>query len=684
MPPDARPPEAETVLLRAIAAACRVPPPRNVAEWADAERVVPPETGSPWPGPWRTERVPYLREIMEVLTLSHPAREITFVKSAQVGGSEAALNLIGQCMAETPTPIMIMLPSLDMMRAYNDLKLGPMIASNPTLRRRVAEDSEAGEAGSTTTRKHFPGGFCHLVTANSGANLQMRSARVVLMEEVSDYPGEAGARGDPVAQLVVRTDMYTGREKIVRVSTPAEEGTCRVTAAYERSSKGRFHVPCPECGARQVLEWENLRWPAGKPQEARYHCQGCGVGIEHTHKPAMIAAGAWVHERPDLLTTHAGYHLNGLYSPVRAWADLAAQWEHSQGDQEALKTFVQQRLGRAWRVAGEAPEWQRLYDRREEWAPGTVPAGALVLTAGIDVQRDRLEASVWGWAANRESWLIDHIIIPGSPFQWRTWEQVATLLEAIYPHESGGALPVMQAAVDSSDGVSTAEVYAFCRRLGARRAVAVKGRDGLPQAIAPGGKVEVKRNGQRIGRQSLWIVGSSYLKGEFYGHLRLDRPTAESGAPFPPGYVHLPTHVAGEEFCRQLVAEELRRSRTRQGFAKLEWVKTRDRNEALDCRVYARAAAVLLGTDRWSAQRWDDHAAAAANRLAHRPTMQAALALPPTAEEADDEAEEAAAAASLPDIAAPAVAIPSPAHLPPKPPAQSVRPRSWGIRSSAW
>jgi phage terminase large subunit GpA-like protein len=303
-----------------------------------------------------------------------------------------------------------------------------------------------------------------------------------------------------------------------------------------------------------------------------------------------------------------------------------------------------------------------------------------VLTAGIDVQRDRLEASVWGWAANRESWLVDHIVIPGSPFLWRTWEQVATLLEAVYPHESGGALPVLQAAVDSSDGVSTAEVYAFCRKLGTRRAVAVKGRDGLPQAIAPGGKVDVKRNGQRIGRQSLWIVGSSYLKGEFYGHLRLDRPTAESGAPFPAGYVHLPTHVAGEELCRQLVAEELRRTRTRQGFAKLEWVKTRDRNEGLDCRVYARAAAVLLGVDRWPAHRWDEQAAAAANRIALRPVLQSALALPATQEEEDADAESAA----VPDEAPPAPPPPFLRPPPLSPPSAAPRPRTWGSTASAW
>jgi phage terminase large subunit GpA-like protein len=688
MPPDAAPPDAEELLLRAVADACDVPPPRDVAEWAEAERIVPAESGSPWPGRWNTARVPYLREIMQVMSLSHPARRVTFVKAAQLGGSEAALNLIGQIMAETPTSVLTMLPSIDMVRGYNRLKLDPMIAATPRLRERVRDQVERDDEASTVTFKRFPGGYLQLLTAASSANLQMRSARVLICEEVSDYPIDTGGRGDPVAQLEARSIAYAGREKIIKVSTPAEEGSCRVTEEYERSSKGRYLVPCPHCGERQALEWESLRWPKGRPLDAEYHCVACGAGIAHAHKPAMLAAGAWVHERPEMVDLHAGYSLSGLYSPTLSWADLAEEWERVHGDQEKTKTFVQQKLGRAWRVAGEAPEWQRLYDRREEWLPGTVPAGALVLTAGVDVQRDRLEASIWGWGRARESWLVDHVVISGSPFLWRTWEQMATLLNASYPHEAGGAVPIALSAVDSSDGVSTAEVYAFVRRVGVRRAVAVKGRDGLPQAIAPGGKVDVKRNGQRIGRLKPFLVGSSYLKGELYGHLRLDRPTAESGEPFPPGYVHLPVHVAGEEFCRQLVAEELRRGKARNGTLRLEWVKTRERNEALDCRVYARAAAVLLGVDRWSDARWQELAAAVAMAAPRAPVLQHALALgEPDAEmeDADDAPDHAPAppvAMVPPPVKSDTVSHP-PAAAPRPPPA--VRPRSWSAGfGAAW
>ena len=668
MQPTALPRDAEALLLNAVAFACRVAPPRNVAEWAEAERIVAAESGSPWPGRWKTDRVPYLRQIMEVMTLSHPARRVTFLKSAQIGGSECALNMIGQVMAETPAPVLVMLPSIDMMRGYNRLKLDPMINASPALAARVEEVVARSGEESTATFKRFPGGYLQLLTANSSANLQMRSARVLLMEEVSDYPMDADGRGDPVRQLEARAIIYAGREKICKVSTPAEEGSCRVTAAYEASSQGKFLVPCPHCQTKQTLEWENLRWPKGQPQAAQYHCSDCGTGIDPIHRPAMLAQGEWVHAKPELLTEHAGFAINALYSPTISWADLAAEFEEVKDDAEGLKTFTQQKLGRAWRIAGEAPEFQRLYDRRESWAPGTVPIGGLKLTAGIDVQRSpgRIEVFVWAWGRNRQSWLVDHVVVVGSPFAWRTWEQVSAVLETVYPHQAGGALPISLAAVDSGDGTTTAEVYAFVRKMGARKVIAVKGRDNQPQAIAPGGKVDVKRSGKRVGQLKPWLVGSSYLKGEFYGQLRLEKPTAESGSAYPPGYVFLPEHLAGEEICRQLVSEEIRRHKIRAGVFRQEWVKTRERNEALDGRVYARAAASLLGIDRWQEPDWER---AARELTLYQPAKRAMQPALDIADQPDDLAGEDLAPDDTPEA-------PEPITRPP-PPAKTGRSRFW-------
>lgn len=690
-PADAEPAtaRAEAILLQALSRVLDVPPPRSADLWADAERKIAAETGSPWPGQWSTDRVPYLREIMQVMTLSHPCRRVTLKKSAQVGGSEAGLNLIGQCMAETPAPILVMLPSIDMMLGYNRLKLDPMIQATPALSRRVQDVVSRDEASSTVTFKRFPGGYLQLLTANSGANLQMRSARVLVKEEISSYPDDTDGRGSPSTQIEARAIAYSGREKILEISTPGEEiaGSqvgCRVSRSYERSSRGRYLVPCPHCDHRQTLEWERLRWTKGKPETAEYHCGGCGAAIEHRQKAAMIAAGEWVHEFPDRVDRHAGYEINSLYSPMMSWAAVVEKWESVEGDQQEEKTFVQQYLGRAWQQKGEAPEWKRLYDRRETWPAGTVPAGVLALTCGVDVQRSpgRLEAHVWGWGRNRESWHVDHVVIPGDPFQWRTWEALAAVLDGTYAHPSGGALPILLTAVDSGDGVTTAEVYTFTRKMG-RRVIAIKGRDELPQAISAGGKVDVNRGGKRVGRFKPWLVGSSYLKGEFYGQLHLERPTAESGEGFPRGYVHLSDTLAGEEVCKQLTAESLRRVKHRNGQTGLEWVKTRA-NEALDCRNYARAAATLLGMDRWQDARWAElEAAAATPAEAHRPAAQLGLAMtePDNGHEDLPEGEEGAGEGAEEDVPPPPPPPPAPRParqvvLPPKPPAQPAAPKT--------
>ena len=241
-----------------------------------------------------------------------------------------------------------------------------------------------------------------------------------------------------------------------------------------------------------------------------------------------------------------------------------------------------------------------------------MPADGLFLTAGVDVQRDRLEISVWAWGADRQSWLVEDRRLAGAPHQPPVWDELRGMLGERWRHASRHLLPIAIAAIDSGDGMTTAEVYAFVRRGGAARTIAVKGQDALRAAIGTRSSTEVRRNGRRMGGVRVWPVGSSFLKGETYGWLRLERPTQESGSGYPAGYVHLPVHAAGEEFCRQLTAEQLVARRGRNGYRRLEWVKTRERNEALDCRVYARAAAAALGMDGWGQGRWQRLAAALA------------------------------------------------------------------------
>jgi phage terminase large subunit GpA-like protein len=549
---------------------------------------------------------------MDALSPSHPARRIVFMKGAQVGATEAGNNWLGYILHHVPAPVLAVQPTVELAKRFSRQRIDPLLEETPALNERVAP-ARARDSGNTLLAKEFLGGILVLTGANSAVGLRSMPARFLFLDEIDAYPGDVEGEGDPIALAEARARTFGWRRKVFLVSTPTIHGISRIEREYEASDQRRYFVPCPHCQAMQWLRFERLVWEKDNPAGAAYRCEACERLIGEHHKTAMLEAGEWRAGRKADDPSTVGFHLSSLYSPVGwlSWEKIARDWMAAQGDDRAIKTFKNTVLGETWQEAGEAPDWQRLYDRREDWPVGTIPMPVLLLTAGIDVQRDRIEASVWGWGRDRQSWLIVHRIIQGNPFEGAVWDELRTLLDESWRHESGQRMGISVAGIDSGDGMTTAEVYGFVRRVGTR-ALAMKGQDALRQAVGQPSPTEVRRGGRKLGGLKVWPVGSSFLKAETYGWLNLNRPTEESGDPFPPGYVHLPVHAAGEEFCRQLTAEQLVTRATKNGFRKMEWVKTRERNEALDCRVYARAAAVAIGVDSWSDARWARMAASLA------------------------------------------------------------------------
>ena len=597
--------DGEAEVRAAWCAGIKPEPMLTVSQWADQHRMLS-SRGSAEPGRWRNSRTPYLAEIMDCLSPSHPAQRVVFMKGAQIGGTECGNNWIGYIVHHAPGPMLAVQPTVELGKRFSRQRIEPLLEETPVLRGMVAAARER-DSGNTMLSKEFAGGQLVITGANSAVGLRSMSARYLFMDEVDAYPGDVEGEGDPIALAGARSRTFGVRKKALLVSTPTIAGQSRIEREYEASDQRRFYVPCPHCDEKQWLKFPNLRWDKGQPETVAYHCEECGAAIKERHKTAMLAAGEW-RATATAKSVHAvGFHLSALYSPVGmlSWVEIAQDWEDSQGDDRKIKTFKNTVLGETWQERGDAPDWQRLYDRREEWPRGTVPAGGLFLTCGADVQRDRIEASVWAWGRDRQSWLIEHRIIAGNPFEAAVWTELRAMLDEQWRHESGQRLGLSMTAIDSGDGMTTAEVYAFVRAASSARVIAVKGQDALRQAIGVAGRTEVRRNGTKVGGLKVWPVGSSYLKGETYGWLKLDRPTEESGDPFPPGYVHLPEHEASEEFCRQITAEQLMTRTNKAGFRKMEWVKTRERNEALDCRVYARAATAAMGMDGWGTVRWD-------------------------------------------------------------------------------
>jgi phage terminase large subunit GpA-like protein len=573
----------------------------TVSAWADRYRMLSTKESAE-PGRWRTARTPYLREIMDCLSPTSPIERVVFMKGAQVGGTELGLNWVGYAIHHAPGPMMIVWPTTEMAQRNSKHRIDPLVEESPVLREIIAP-ARSRDSGNTVLMKEFRGGVLVMTGANSAVGLRSMPVRYLFLDEVDAYPLDVDGEGDAIILSEARTRTFA-RRKILLVSTPTIAGASIIEREYEASDQRRYFVPCPHCAHRQWLRFEQLRWEPGRPQDAAYVCEACEEPIAEHHKPRMLELGQW---QAQAESRTAGFHLSSLYSPWRRWREIAESWEkatRAEGRSVAMiKTFKNNELGETWVEEGEAPDWQRLLERREDYPIGTVPAGGLLLTAGADVQKDRIEVSVWAFGRGKECWLVEHRVLMGDTAREAVWQRLADLLAETWTHEGGAQLPLARLAVDT--GFATQEAYTFVRRVRDGRVMAVKG---APKGVALIGTptaVDVTQGGKRLRRGvKVFSVAVGIAKRELYDHLRLAPDVAEDGVrpAYPAGYVHLPKIDA--EFLQQLCAEQLVTRRDRHGFAVREWQKMRERNEALDCYVYARAAASAAGLDRFEERHW--------------------------------------------------------------------------------
>ena len=375
----------------------------SVSQWADQYRMLA-SRASAEPGRYRTSRTPYMREIMDALSPSDPAQRVVFMKEAQVGATEAGNNMIGFVISHAPGPMLAVQPTVELAKRNSRQRIDPLIEESASLRERV-RPSRARDSGNTMLSKEFPGGILIMTGANSAVGLRSTPARYIFLDEVDAYPASADEEGDPISLAEARSLTFAHRRKVFLVSTPTVKGVSRIEREFEASDQRRYFVPCPHCGEAQWLKFERLRWDKGRPGTAAYHCEVCEQPIAEHHKTSMLEAGAWRVTAQSTDPATVGYHLSALYSPVGwlSWERIARGWEAAQGSDDAIRAFKNTILGETWVESGEAPDWNRLLDRKEYWPAGTVPANALFLTAGVDVQKDRIEADVWAWGRGLES-----------------------------------------------------------------------------------------------------------------------------------------------------------------------------------------------------------------------------------------------------------------------------------------
>ena len=502
-------------------------------------------------------------------------QEVVVMAGAQLGKTEAILNIIGYHIDNNPCPILVLQPTLEMAQAFSKDRIAAgLLRSTPVLKDKV-KDPRARDSGNTTLHKVFAGGAITIVGANSPAGLASRPIRIVLCDEVDRYPTSAGTEGDPISLARKRSATFWNR-KVIMVSTPTNKGASRIEDAYSKSDQRQYYVPCKHCHHSQVLKWANVKWDDGQPETAKYLCEECGVLWTEADRVWAIRNGEWIAKEP--FKGIAGFAINGLCSPWTPLSDGVRDFLSVKKNPEQLRVWTNTYLGETWEDAGERLDDFELADRREEMP--FVPDDVIVMTAGVDVQDNRLELTVIGWGRDDESWVLDHITLYGDPSTPQLWTDLDSRLLQQYETESGRLLGIRAAAIDSG-GHFTNSVYTFCKKNQGRRIFAIKGVGGDGKAIA--GKPS-KNNTVKC---PLFPIGVDTVKDLMFSRLKIK----EQGA----GYVHF-ADTLNDEYFRQLTAEKAV-TRFHRGFKKRVFEKVRARNEALDCMVYAIAAYSILGVN---------------------------------------------------------------------------------------
>ncbi|MBL4929346.1 phage terminase large subunit family protein [Fuscibacter oryzae] len=567
----------------AVATAQRhlMPPPDLLPSEYAAQNVVIP-VGNARPGLINFDNAPYQREPLD-MTVNPACRRITMQWGAQVGKTTVALCAQAYRIQHNPTNQMMMQPSQGDLKTWLETKFNPLVEANDELSQLIAPPR--GRRGvNNDLMKSYPGGFIMFAWSGSPKTMRGRSAPFAVCDETDGY--DRTAEGHPVSLLAQRLASFEGQSLLLEISTPLIRGSSHIETAFELGDQRRFNVPCPHCGHRQTLRWDRVTWSQDasgnhRPDTAGYECEaeGCGTIWTDVDRIAAIRAGEWVAAKP--FDGHASYHLNELYSCFRKLESIVRSFleKKAAGD---LQTFVNVSLAETWEEAAEQISSGDMMARVEIFrAP--VPARALFLTAGIDMQQDRLEVEIVAWGLGEESWSIRYEVLWGDPMRDEVWEALDDLLATTYLHQSGAQLPISGACLDTggSPGMTQA-AYEYARGKTSRRLFAIKGVGGWgrPVVSAP----SRKRTGRGQRKVDLFTVGADEAKLVVMRRWGLLTPG--------PGYCHFPKERDPEWFA-QATAEALVTRHVR-GFAVREWHKKRDRNEALDCRVYAYAALKIL------------------------------------------------------------------------------------------
>jgi phage terminase large subunit GpA-like protein len=509
---------------------------------------------------------------------------------------------------EQPGPFAGVFPALHSATSYSQDRFDQALEVSPGAKG-IFFEHKYGRSENTKYIKKFVGGQLRFLTANSTSAGKSKPIVRIYFEEINEYPQDIGGQGSPLDIFLKRTISFEGQRKVFLNSTPTTEKYGLIEAWYARGTQKECYVPCPECGHMQTLSDLQFRYAGTKPEHVKrvdYECVECKALWPESAKYEIINRYEWRAKNPDALVD--SFSVWQAYNLGNSWVEIVREYLRVKDDPEKLKTYWNQTLNKSW-VDRSETDWTRIYDRRESYDIGVVPADCLVLTAAIDVQKDRFEVLVCGHTRTQEVYAIDYFFIDGGPQNEAAKTRVVDFTRSRYKRADGFEMELNAVAIDS--GYETQEVYALARRINSEKVFITKGQNNfMAPAVHTPSTVDLNYKGEKIKNGvKLWPVGVSQLKGEVSSLLRM-RPEVEKTETgetkkFPPRYLHFP--MFDEDFFKSLCSESIVQTQKKHGARKVAaaWVKHYDRNEVFDLMVLTLFLARVLGLDRFTDGFWD-------------------------------------------------------------------------------
>lgn len=587
-------------------------PKMDLVEWADTYRMLPDNSAEH--GKWHTSRVPPAREPM--LAISDPeTQEVSIMSCIQLLKTELMINTALFYIHQEPSPIMYVAPKSDIGKAWSKERFQKSVNATPEVRDLMSHNRR--DQGNTILQKQFPGGQISIVSARNPDDLAMRACRIMLFDECDKYPanvgsdGAGGGEGDAIAVAWGRATTYGKKAKKIVACSPTVENRSRIEAEFKNGSQESFHQECPNCGKSKCLEWDDVHIPVDEetgemlPDDAHILCSGCGHAWSEGERIESIDKGYYVAKFPER-KHHRSFRVTSLSHPWTPVPVLAREFVDAQGRPEMLKAFYNTRMARTWREKGDQPDWQRLYETRDTYEIGVVPKGGLRLYMGMDIQKNGAYYEVVSYGRKRRSWSIEAGFLEGNINDDDFREKIKSHWNRSWKNYRG--IEMQPEIINVDTGYEAHAVYSLIRESGNDRVRAVKGdKEGrMRQPVGVPTVVDINYSGQRIARGlMLYHVGSGMIKRETYSWLGLTKPTDEkiaAGGKWPTGFCHFPQYE--EEFFKSLTGEQCILQVNKQGFEVYIWEKIRERNDFLDCRVYARAGSIMDQLDRFEDKEW--------------------------------------------------------------------------------